>query len=130
MMGIEFGDLNSHVTVYIFKFCKTTKTMKQVHVFPIIRCGYSSKKSCQRILHLKICEKKQKLTCRKVLKYLLVFDQESKRQLLNLISANSIIKNNNVYAGCLQKILKNVLETYDFQNKKYWRIMGTLWDSQ
>ena len=36
-------------------------------------------------------------SCRKVLKYLLAFDEESKRKLLNVMSAHSFIKNNNVY---------------------------------
>ena len=37
------------------------------------------------------------ITCRKFLKYLLAVDEESKRKLLNLISTDSFIKNNNVY---------------------------------
>ena len=45
----------------------------------------------------KSVEKIETITCRKNLKYLLPFDQESKRKLLNLILANSFIKNNNVY---------------------------------
>ena len=37
------------------------------------------------------------ITSRKVFKYLLTFDKESKRKLLNLLSADSFIANNNVY---------------------------------
>ena len=37
------------------------------------------------------------ITCRKNLKYLSDFDEECKRKLLNLISADSFMKNNNLY---------------------------------
>ena len=55
-----------------------------------VRNSYISK-SFKRI------ETTETITCRKVLKYLLAFDRESKRKLLNLISAGSFIKNNNIY---------------------------------
>ena len=42
-------------------------------------------------------KKKETINSRKVLKYRLFFDQESKRKLLNLISVDIFIKNNNVY---------------------------------
>lgn len=37
------------------------------------------------------------ITCRKGLKYLLAFDQESQRKQLSFISAENFIQNNNVY---------------------------------
>ena len=37
------------------------------------------------------------ITCIKVSKYLLVFNQESELKLLDLISKDSLIKDNNVY---------------------------------
>ena len=37
------------------------------------------------------------ITCMKVSKYILAFDQESELKLLDLISKDSLIKDNNVY---------------------------------
>ena len=53
--------------------------------------NFNISKSAQRI------ETTETITCRKVLKYLLTFDKESKRKPLNLIPAGNFIKNNNIY---------------------------------
>ena len=46
----------------------------------------------QKMLHFEICYKIETITCKNVLKYLLDFDQESKRRLVDLISGDSLLK--------------------------------------
>ena len=46
----------------------------------------------QKILHFEICYKIETITSKNVLKYLLDFDQESKRRLVDLISGDSLLK--------------------------------------
>ena len=65
---------------------------------------FSSKKTVskikwiwQKILHFKICEKKRNYYLQKKLKYILPFDKESKEKPLNLVSTDSVIKNNNLH---------------------------------
>ena len=45
------------------------------------------------------------ITCRKVSEYFLLSDEESKRKLLNLISADSFVNSDNVYDFWVKTII-------------------------
>ena len=49
------------------------------------------------MLHFKFVKRMETVPNRKVLKYFLALDKESKRNLVNLLSANTFIENINVH---------------------------------
>ena len=75
------------------------------HLYLYIRCGFfqtrkllEKKIDFVKIFYIsKYVKKIETITCGKVLKYLLAFDEESKRKLLNFVSVGSFINNNNIY---------------------------------